>query len=282
MKLGLTSMNIGDLCQPELAGRMARLAEELGYDSLWTAEHVVMADPSPRMSPTTRLLDPLMALVFFAACTSTIELGTGIVILPQRQPVVLAKELTSLDVLSGGRFMFGIGVGWQEAEMNATGVQMAERGARADEYLDALRALWAMDKPEYHGKYVSFAGVNAYPRPVQRPGPRLVMGGYAPATYRRTVERAHGWFGFNRSLEQTRETLATLHELRAAVQRPAELGEIDITVSPPPPVDRTMVQAYAELGVHRLLLRPPDGDARAIEAFVRDNAPAALGATPAR
>ena len=282
MKLGLTSMNIGDLCQPELAGRMARLAEELGYDSLWTAEHVVMADPSPRMSPTTRLLDPLMALVFFAACTSTIELGTGIVILPQRQPVVLAKELTSVDVLSGGRFLFGIGVGWQEAEMNATGVQMAERGARADEYLDALQALWAMDKPEYHGKYVSFAGVNAYPRPVQRPGPRLVMGGYAPATYRRTVERAHGWFGFNRSLEQTRDTLATLHELRAEVHRPAELGEIEITVSPPPPVDAEMVHAYAELGVHRLLLRPPDGDARAIEAFVRENAPAALGATPAR
>jgi len=279
MKIGLTSMNAGSLCDPALARRIAQLAEELGYDSLWTAEHVVMADPSPRMSPTMRLLDPLMALTFFAACTKQVELATGVLILPQRQPVVLAKELTTLDILSGGRFMFGIGVGWQEAEMNACGAHMDERGARADEYLGAMQALWNMDKPEFHGTFVDFGGVNAYPRPVQPGGPRLVMGGYAPATYRRTIQLAHGWFGFNRTLDQTQETLAALAALRTRVQRPSSLPkDIEITIAPPQPIDPAGVQAYAGLGVHRLVLRPPDGSAAEIEDFVRAHAPAELGA----
>jgi probable F420-dependent oxidoreductase len=277
MKIGLTSTNIGNLCEPALARRLAQLAEELGYDSLWTAEHVVMADPSPRMSPTARFLDPLMSLTFFAACTQRMELATGVLILPQRQPVVLAKELTTLDVLSSGRFMFGIGVGWQEAEMNACGAQMHERGARADEYLAAMKALWNMDKPEFHGKFVGFGGVNAYPRPVTPGGPRLVMGGYAPATYRRTVELAYGWFGFNRTVEQTRETLSALTSLRARVPRGAGLPEdIEITIAPPQPIDRAGMAAYADIGVHRLVLRPPDGGWNEIEDFVRAHAPAEL------
>ncbi len=278
MKIGLTSMNTGNLCEPALARRIAQLAEQQGYDSLWTAEHIVMADPPVRMPSTMRLLDALHALTFFAACTERMELGTGVVILPQRQPVVLAKELTTLDILSGGRFMFGIGVGWQEAEMNACGAQMHERGARADEYLAAMKALWASDKPEYHGKFVDFGGVQSYPRPLTPCGPRLVMGGYAPSTYRRTIELAYGWYGFNRTVEQTRETLSELASLRSRVRRPAELPEeIEITVAPPQPIDRTGVQAYAEIGVHRLVLRPPDGSASEVEDFVRAHAPKELG-----
>src|SRR5579884_2006351 len=121
MKLGLSSTNVGAFADPERMTLVARLGEELGYDSLWVADHIAMADPSPRMAPTLPFLDPLLSLTWLAAQTKTVQLATGIVILPQRQPVVLAKQLATLDVLSGGRLMFGIGVGWQEAEMNASG-----------------------------------------------------------------------------------------------------------------------------------------------------------------
>src|ERR1700740_3520760 len=119
MKLGVSSTNTGRLADPELMGATAQLAEQLGYDSLWVADHVAMADPSERMSPTLPILDPLLSLLWVAAPTKRTELATGVVTLPQRRPVVLAKQLATLDVLSGGRLMFGIGVGWQEAEMNA-------------------------------------------------------------------------------------------------------------------------------------------------------------------
>lgn len=274
MKIGLSSTNIGDMADPKLMGDIAQLAEGLGYDSLWVADHVVMADPSPRMSPTMRILDPLMSLVWLAAHTTSIQLATGIVILPQRQPVVLAKQLSTLDVLSGGRLMFGIGVGWQDAEMNACGAQMDERGARADEYLAAMQALWSMEKPEYHGRFVEFAGVNAYPRPVQKPGPRLIMGGYAPATFRRTIGLAQGWYGYNQSVEQTQETMATLDQTAKKVRRPSELGPLEITVSPreQPPTLET-IKAYAEIGVDRLVISASTGTAKEVEEFVRAHAP---------
>jgi probable F420-dependent oxidoreductase len=274
MKIGLSSTNIGHMAEPKLMGDVARLSEELGYDSLWVADHVVMADPSPRMSPTLPILDPLLSLVWLAAHTNTIQLATGIVILPQRQPAVLAKQLSTLDVLSGGRLLFGIGVGWQEAEMEACGARMDERGARADEYLAAMQALWAMDKPEHHGKFVEFSGVNAYPRPVQKPGPRLVMGGYAPATYRRTIKMAQGWYGYNQTVEQAREAIAALNETAKKVQRPAELGPLEITISPreQPPAPE-LIEAYAEAGVHRLVISPSPGTAAEVEQFVRGHAP---------
>jgi len=117
-----------------------------------------------------------------------------------------------------------------------------------------------MEKPEYHGRFVEFSGVNAYPRPVQKSGPRLIMGGYAPATFRRTIRLAHGWYGYNQSVDQTRETLAAIDEMAKKVQRPSELGPLEITVSPreQPPAAET-VNAYAEIGVDRLVISPPSG-----------------------
>jgi probable F420-dependent oxidoreductase len=274
MKLGLSSVNIGRNAEPQRMAQVARLAEELGYDSLWVADHVVMADPSPRMSPAQSMLDPLLSLTWLAAHTSTIQLATGIVILPQRQPAVLAKQLATLDVLSGGRLMFGIGVGWQEAEMHACGAEMDERGARANEYLAAMRALWTTEKAEYHGRFVDFAGVTAYPRPVQQPGPRLVMGGYSPATFRRTVRLAHGWYGYNQTVDQVRETIAALNDTAARVRRPPELGRIAITVSPreqPPSPD--LIRAFAEAGVDRVVISVSGASEGEVEQFIREHAP---------
>src|SRR5215510_13227981 len=144
VKFGLFSINLGPCADPEVAVRIARLAEDAGFDSLWAGEHVVLPDPrvppSP-MNPEDPILDPVVTLTFLAAQTQHILLGTGIIILPQRNPLVLAKELASLDVLSGGRLILGIGVGYLEPEFRALGIPLKERGERADEYLAAMQAI---------------------------------------------------------------------------------------------------------------------------------------------
>ena len=182
MKFGLHSVNLHTCSYPEAAARLGRAAEAAGFESLWVADHVVLPDPPVAgrpMAPDMRLLDPIVALTFLAAHTSRIKLATGVIILPQRQTVVLAKQLTSLDVLSNGRLIFGLGVGWCEPEMRSTGAPFAERGRVADDYLAAMRALWTEPKPSYKGAYVAFDGVQAMPRPVQTPIP-IVVGGRTP------------------------------------------------------------------------------------------------------
>src|SRR6201995_1891096 len=157
MKLGLVHVSMGSMSQPDALVRGAQAAEAAGFDSVWAGEHVVLPDPqvppSP-MAPQDPALDPLLALTWAAAATATVRLATGIVILPQRNPVVLAKQLASLDVLSGGRLTFGCGVGYLEPEMSAGGVSMADRGRRADEYLRAMRTLWDDDEPKFEGERV--------------------------------------------------------------------------------------------------------------------------------
>jgi probable F420-dependent oxidoreductase len=197
LKFGLTSINMGATSYPDALVRIAQAAETAGFDSLWAGEHHVLAESSSRIPATNRILNPVVALTFVAVHTRSVRLGTGILLLPQHQPLILAKELASLDVLSGSRLMVGIGVGWAEAEYEALGVPYRERGARADEYLAAMRAIWSEEKPAYHGRYVSFEGVQAFPHPVQQPTPPIVMGGRAPAVLRRTVEHANGWYGFS-------------------------------------------------------------------------------------
>ena len=269
LKFGLTSINSGATSYPEALVRLARAAETAGFDSLWAGEHHVLPESSERFPPTNRILNPVVALTFVAAHTRTIRLGTGILLLPQHQPLILAKELASLDVLSGGRLIVGIGVGWAEAEYEALGVPFHERGARADEYLAAMRAIWSEEKPAYHGRYVSFQEVQAYPHPVQQPTPPIVIGGRAPAVLRRTVEQANGWYGFALDLDETASVLAQLREAATRYHRPASLGELEISVNPRVPLDKETAQRFAELGVHRLILYPPSGmDAPAIEQWV--------------
>jgi probable F420-dependent oxidoreductase len=196
--LGLVHVNMGALSQPGALAQAARAAEAAGFDSVWAGEHVVLPDPqvpaSP-MRPQDPALDPLLALTWAAAHTTTIALATGIVILPQRNPVVLAKQAATLDVLSGGRLMLGIGAGYLEPEFGAVGANFAERGAVTDEYLDAMATLWYDEHPAYHGRFADFAGIDAYPRPLQQPIP-LIVGGHSAPAYRRAVGRAHGWYGF--------------------------------------------------------------------------------------
>jgi len=248
------------------------------------ADHVVLPDPpvpGRPMAPDQRLLDPIVALTFFAAHTTRIRLGTGVIILPQRQAVVLAKQLASLDVLSNGRLIFGLGVGWCEPEMRAVGAPFAERGRVADDYLAAMRAVWTQPKPAYRGRYVSFEGVQAMPRPVQAPVP-VVVGGRTPPAYRRAVMQGHGWYGFGLDVPTTEQILGALRDAAKRHARPAELGRLEISVTPPGygVPDRATRDAYAGAGVDRLILRPsPEMDAPALERFVTE-AGRALGLSP--
>ncbi|HEX6360603.1 LLM class F420-dependent oxidoreductase [Actinophytocola sp.] len=271
MELGVQGLNAKAVIAPGHTARLARLAEELGYTSWWAGEHVVL--PSPRvpaapMEATDPILDPLVHLTFVAAVTTRMRLGTGIIILPQRNPLVLAKQAASLDVLSGGRLLLGVGAGYLEPELTAVGVDLATRGSRTDEYLDAMASLWHDPAPAFHGRHVSFDHVDAHPRP---DNVRIVVGGHSPAAFRRAVSRGHGWFGTGGPDDLPRH-LDGLRRAAAEVDRPAHLGQLEITYTQLDPVrlDRAAVDRYAALGVDRLVVYPlpltdPDDVARFLE-----------------
>ena len=284
MHLGFTSFNVGHLAVPEF-GRLAQLMDELGYESLWTAEHIILPDlpPDKAVRPGTMpFLDSIAVLGYVAAFTRTLKLGTGVLLLPQHHPVLLAKQLASVDVLSRGRLIVGIGVGSVPEEAEAMNAPMHERGARANNYLEAMIALWTMEHPSYAGKHVAFDGINAYPRPVQKPHPPFVVGGRSEGAYRRTVRYCVGWFGFNMDLEQSTATIAAITAAREKYGRPAELGDVEITVAPRETVTREVIDAYAAAGVSRLLLRFPSGASiEDAEAAIRANTPANFELTPA-
>ena len=276
MKFGLHSVNLHTCGYPDAAARIGRAAEASGFESLWVADHVVLPDPPVAgrpMAPDQRLLDPIVALTFLAAHTQRIRLATGVIILPQRQALVLAKQLASLDVLSNGRLIFGLGVGWCEPEMRAVGAPFAERGKVADDYLAAMRAVWTQPKPSYKGPFVSFDGVQAMPRPVQTPTPPIVVGGRTAPAFHRAVTQGHGWYGFGLNVDETQKFVAALREAGKKHSRPAELGRLEISVTPPglDIPDKAMLDAYAAAGVDRLILRPrPEMDAAALERFAAE------------
>jgi probable F420-dependent oxidoreductase len=248
MKFGLHSVNLHGCSYPDAAARLGRAAEAAGFESLWVADHVVLPDPpSPErpMPPDQRLLDPIVSLTFLAAHTTRILLATGVIILPQRQALVLAKQIASLDVLSNGRVVFGLGVGWCEPEMRSVGVSFPDRGRIADDYLAAMRAVWTQPKPAYRGPFVSFEGVQAMPRPVQRQMPIVVGGRSAPA-FRRAVMEGNGWYGFGLDVAGTEKFVAALRETAKRHPRPAELGRLEISITPPSygVPDRATIDAY--------------------------------------
>lgn len=270
LKFGIFGFHRGADVSPEGLARRGRAAEAAGFESLWVGDHVVVPAVEPGSSAATTVtgahvedlrLEALIALTYLAAQTTTVRLGIGVIVVPQREPLTLAKQLASLDVLSGGRVIFGIGVGWLESELRALGVSMAERGARTDEYLAAMRAIWSGSPASYSGRFVSFENMVAVPPPLQQPHPPIVVGGYAPGALRRAIEQAHGWFGFNLDADRTAGYLEDLREAARRYERPAALGELEISVSVGGSVDAATAARYAALGVHRLILLP-DGNAR--------------------
>lgn len=203
MKFALHFGNVA-IPEPEAAKRLALAAEAAGFESVIAVEHVVL--PTSYSStypysatgrlpggPETNFPDPLFWLTYVAAVTSKLRLLTGVLILPQRNPVVLAKELATIDQLTGGRLSLGIGVGWLREEFEAIGVPFERRGARADEYIEAMRILWATDDASFHGEFVNFDGMNCNPKPADGAVP-IVIGGHSKAAARRAGRIGDGFF----------------------------------------------------------------------------------------
>lgn len=269
MKFGLFSISYGACTHPETLTRVARAAEGAGFESLWTGERVVAPDPQVPPSPAPAdfpVLDPAIAMTYAAAHTNKVKLGTGIIILPQRNPLVLAKEIASLDVLSSGRVIFGIGSGYLKSEFDALNVKFNDRTKRTEEYLRAMLAIWTMETPEFHGKHFSFGAVNTAPRPAQKPHPPIVLGGHSIVTLKLAARLAQGWYGFALDLEKTLGLVATLKECCASISR--RFDELEISVTPGISVDVDTARRYAEIGVHRLILPPPTGSESDFLGFI--------------
>jgi probable F420-dependent oxidoreductase len=219
------------------------------------------------------MLDPVATFGFLAHATRSLRFGTGITLLPQRNPIYPAKEFATLDWLTGGRMDFGIGVGWCKEEVIACGYSWEDRGARCDEFLELLQSLWSKPVTNYAGKHVQVEGVRLDPKPIQANGMPILVGGHGPASLRRAARFGSGWYGFNLDPANTAATLGRLDAALAKANRSRDNFEIIIT--PPYHVDSDMIQQYAELGVDRLVVQlgsqraeKLDGRLRELEALI--------------
>ena len=269
MRFGLFGINFGACADPAVQRRVARAAEKAGFESIWTGEHVAMPvrdNPVPA-PPETPFLDSIVALTNVAAVTERLRLGTGVLVLPHHNPVLLAKALTSLDVVSGGRLIAGFAGGYVEAEFRALGVDFRRRGAITDDSLDAIRSLWTEAEPRHAGRFARFDGIRFEPKPVQRPHPPIVIGGQAPAALARAAQAGDGWYGFALTVEQTAPIVAELRRLRAATARAAKPLEISLTTFEP--LTDALVERAEAAGIDRLIVYPLVA-ADQLEGVVRD------------
>ena len=268
MKFALMGVGSGSTVRPDVLTQVAQKGEALGFESVWIPEHLAVpvemkanypgsADGKFPGGPGVALHDPFVALSFVAAQTKTIKLGTGVFVLPLRNTLSVAKAVASLDVLSQGRVLLGIGVGWCEEEFEAVGMPFKNRAGRTREAVKVMRALWTEETPQFDGKYHTFAPVGFNPKPVQQAGPPLIFGGESRAALKRTAELADGWCGIRYTPESVKPYLATLKELTEQAGR--DFSQLEITVGLEPSVRPTLdtVQQFEDVGVHRLFAFSP-------------------------
>jgi probable F420-dependent oxidoreductase len=244
----------------EYTSGFAQLAEEIGFESLWPVEHVVMPasyqtrypyDSSGRMPiPEAAIPDPLVWLAWAAATTSRIKLGSSMLILPQRNPVVLAKAVASLDVLSKGRVLLGVGLGWMREEADAVGTSFDDRSARTDEYIAAMRALWTQPVASFRGKHVCFENVKCNPRPAQHAGVPIHVGGHSPAAARRAGRLGDGFLPLTKGPADLAQLRKILEEAARAAGRDPDAIEISCVGTP----DAESAKACADAGIARMLV----------------------------
>lgn len=251
---------------PEIVRAVGREVEDRGFESIWVPEHVVLFDDydsSYPYSPDGRfpggadsgMLEPLGALTYLAAVTDRVRLGTAICLVPQRNPVYTAKQVTDLDSLSGGRVEFGIGIGWLREEFEALGVPFERRGLRADEDLAVMRSLWCDEVSEFHGELVDLPPCRMYPKPVQSPHPPIHVGGESDAALRRAARLGQGWFSFDRLPADLPGALERLDAALAAEGRARTDADFALTVCPYfHPATPEVVEQYAAAGVDRLVV----------------------------
>jgi probable F420-dependent oxidoreductase len=253
-----------------------RQAEEAGFESAWIGEHLIMPVNYQSKYPYTPdgrfpapldvpFHDPMMTLTYAAAVTTRIRLATGVFVVPLRNPVTTAKSVVSLDVLSNGRVIFGVGIGWFAEEFAAAGVgaHFKDRALRTREYIEIMMALWTQEGPAYEGKTFSIKGVRFNPKPVQKPHPPIVVGGTSELALKRAVRYGDGWYGIARSLEEARDLIGRLRQLESAASRTRPV-EITLSLRTGHPLTADEVRQLRDLGVDRTLaglpLRALDGD----------------------
>lgn len=241
---------------------MAKKAEDLGFESIWYAEHAAVPVHSDSPFPATggeipwtysHFTDPYIALARASGATTKIRLGTGITLVPERNPLLLAKEIASLDLFSGGRFMFGIGTGWLKEETEMMGGDFEHRWTQTREAIEVMKELWTKEEAEYHGRYFDFPPVKSYPKPAQKPYPPIILGGMAKNVLRRVVTHADGWL-------PNRITPAEVEESRKKLDAMAEEAGRDpksITISVYGQLpERDIVQSLLNAGADRVVVRP--------------------------
>lgn len=263
MRFGVTPGVGSPVTSGEFLIGYARAAEDLGFDGVWFPDHVVIPlghqshYPYAERMPyeEDELPEPLILLAYVAAATSTLRLGTSILILPQRNPVVVAKQVATLDVLSGGRLDLGIGVGWLREEFEALGTPWERRGRRMDEYIEAMRALWSEDEATYHGETVSFDRLRMRPKPLQPGGVPIIIGGHSEAAARRAGRLGQGFMP-NAAGRRWRELLEEMRVTAREAGRDADALEVLAGGVPDP----TLVERLAEHGVTRLMFQSEGHD----------------------
>lgn len=260
MKFGLIPVNIG--VQPEQMVGLAQAAEGSGFESVWTFEHVIVPvdyeskypyNESGKMGgpPETIFIDPLLALTAIAASTTTLRLGTGVNILSQVNPLYMAKQAASLDYLSGGRFMLGVGIGWLREEFEALGVPFERRGARFDDYVVAMKKVWSGEVVEHQSDFLNWSGFKSYPLPAQKPHLPVVIGGATGKIYRRIARHGNGWFA---PMGDPKELGPALDKLKAACdEEDRDFSEIEITCMWPGQGGRDFLGALEAVGVSRVV-----------------------------
>ncbi|HEV3110539.1 MAG TPA: LLM class F420-dependent oxidoreductase [Candidatus Binataceae bacterium] len=242
---------------------LARAAEERGFESLWVPEHTHI--PTSRRTPFpggaelpkeySHTIDPFVGLAAAAAVTTKLKLGTAICLVVERDPIVLAKEVASLDLLSNGRFLFGVGVGWNREEMEDHGTDPKTRRTLMKERIEAMKAIWTQDEAEYHGRFVNFDKIWSYPKPVQKPHPPILMGGQGSKALRGVIEYCDGWMPIPARIENLVAQVSDLR--RQAEQAGRDPKSISITIFWGRP-DKAAIEQYEKAGAERVIfLLPP-------------------------
>jgi probable F420-dependent oxidoreductase len=280
VRLGLHALGIAAGAQRAVIDAIAVAAEQHGFATLWCGEHVVMVDQSVSRYPysadgriavpaTADWIDPLIGLSFAAAATTTIGLATGVLLLAEHNPVVVAKQVATLDRLSAGRFTFGVGIGWSREEFDTLGVPFERRGARTAEYVAAMRTLWRDDIASFAGEFVNFDRVRLNPKPVRDRGIPVMVGGNSDAALRRVVNWGDGWYGFNLcDVAAVAERVAFIRRLCGDTGR--DPGELQLAVALEHPAD-TDVPALSELGIDEVVIvASPPGNVASIRGWVAD------------
>ena len=288
----------GDMASPENLRTLAQRAESLGFDSAWVSDHIILprkvdsfypyaADGVATFRPDEDYYDPLATLNFLAGCTQKIRLGTHVLILPYRNPVLTAKMLSTLDVLSGGRVILGAGVGWMEEEFQALGLDTyAQRGAVTDEYIQLFKELWTKDNPEFHGEHYQLSESGFQPKPVQKPHPPIWIGGHTNPAIRRAAKYGDGWMPIGLrppailEPEELAEKIARLRRLTVRAGRPEDAVSLcfstGVTFDNSPGATRRMMSGraeqiaadlrqYQDLGVRNFILGFPGDSVAALD-----------------